>query len=80
MRGFTLVHIFLGFLLYLTLCPRLHLPNKASALQALIQALLSRNLGNVFGTSIWKTDPQDRNIQLDCPLMEGIRAPTTGGK
>ena len=42
MRGFTLVHIFLGFLLYLTLCPRLHLPNKASALQALIQALLSR--------------------------------------
>ena len=42
MQGFTLVHIFLGFLLYLTLCPRLHLPNKASALQALIQALLSR--------------------------------------
>ena len=42
MRGFTLVHIFLGFLLYLILCPRLHLPNKTSALQALIQALLSR--------------------------------------
>ena len=42
MQGFTLVHIFLGFLLYLTLCPRLHLPNKASALQGLIQALPSR--------------------------------------
>ena len=42
MQGSTLVHIFLGFCFYLTLCPRLHLPNKASALQALIQALLSR--------------------------------------
>ena len=46
----------------------------------ILQAVLSRNLGNAFGTSIWKTDPQDRNIQLDCPLMEGIRAHTTGGK
>ena len=41
-QGFTLVHIFLAFLLFLTLCPRFHPPNEASALQALPQALLSR--------------------------------------